>query len=125
MKLTPVLIVEEIEKSLPFWVERIGFEKTVEVPEGDKLGFVILARQGVELMLQSIESVRKDVAAFAPDGPVTKGCGMFIEVDDMEDIRRRLQGYPVVMPERVTFYGMREIGVSEPNGHTVVFAAKT
>jgi len=28
------------------------------------------------------------------------------------------------MPERVTFYGMREIGVSEPNGHTVIFAAK-
>jgi len=28
------------------------------------------------------------------------------------------------MPERVTFYGMREIGVSELNGHTVIFAAK-
>ena len=124
MKLTPVLIVEEIEKSLPFWVDRMGFEKTVEVPEGEKIGFVILVREGAELMLQSIESVRKDVAAFAPDGPVTKGCGMFIEVDDLEDIRRRLQGYPIVMAERVTFYGMREIGVSEPGGHTVMFAAK-
>jgi hypothetical protein len=29
------------------------------------------------------------------------------------------------MPERVTFYGMREIGVSDFNGHTVVFAAKS
>ena len=40
-------------------------------------------------------------------------------------MKRRLDGYPIVMPERVTFYGMREIGVSEPNGHTVVFAART
>jgi hypothetical protein len=30
----------------------------------------------------------------------------------------------IVMREQVTFYGMREIGVSEPNGHTVVFVAK-
>jgi hypothetical protein len=124
MKLTPVLIVEEIEKSLPFWIDRMGFQKTVEVPEGEKIGFVILAREGAELMMQSIESVRKDVAAFAPDGPITRCCGLFIEVEDLEDIRKRLAGYPIALPERLTFYGMREIGVSEPSGHTVIFAAK-
>src|SRR5215471_1695361 len=124
MKITAVLIVEEIEKSLAFWVQRMGFEKTVEVPEGDKLGFVILARDGAEVMMQTIASVRKDEPKFAPDGLRTKGCGLFIEVTDFEDVKRRLDGYPIVMPERVTFYGMREIGVAEPNGHTVVFAAK-
>jgi hypothetical protein len=50
---------------------------------------------------------------------------MFVEVEDFDDVKRRLDGYPIVMPERMTFYGMREIGVAEPNGHTVVFAAKT
>jgi len=29
------------------------------------------------------------------------------------------------MPERKTFYGMREISVREPGGHIVCFAAKT
>lgn len=124
MKITAVLVVEEIEKSLAFWIDRLGFEKTVEVPEGDRLGFVILVRSGAELMLQTISSVRKDEPKFAPDGLVTKGCGLFIEVDDFEDVRSRLDGYPTAMPERVTFYGMREIGVSEPNGHTVIFAAR-
>ena len=111
------MIVEEIEKSLAFWVDRMGFEKTVEVPEADRLGFVVLVRSGAELMLQTISSVRKDEPKFAPDGLVTKGCALFIEVDDFGDVRSRLDGYPTVMPERVTFYGMREIGVSEPNGH--------
>jgi catechol 2,3-dioxygenase-like lactoylglutathione lyase family enzyme len=124
MKLTPVLIVEEIEKSLTFWVDRMGFTKTVEVPEGERLGFVILVREGAELMLQTIESVRKDLPTFMPQGDYAKGCAMFIEVDDFEDARQRLAGYPIALPERVTFYGMREIGVSEPAGHTVVFAAK-
>jgi catechol 2,3-dioxygenase-like lactoylglutathione lyase family enzyme len=125
MKITTVLIVEEIEKSLAFWVDRMGFQKTVDVPEGDRLGFVILVRDGAELMMQTLSSVRKDEPRFAPERLVTKGCGLFVEVSDFEDVKRRLDGYPVVMQERVTFYGMREIGVAEPNGHTVVFAAKT
>ena len=124
MKITAVLVVEEIEKSLRFWVDRMGFQKTVEVPEGDKLGFVILAKDGAELMMQTLTSVRTDEPKFAPERVVTKGCGLFIEVNDFADVKRRLDGYPIVMAERVTFYGMKEIGVSEPNGHTVVFAAK-
>jgi len=43
-KSTPVLFVDRIEPSLAFWEERIGFARTVEVPDGDRLGFVILAR---------------------------------------------------------------------------------
>ncbi|HVW84705.1 MAG TPA: VOC family protein [Bryobacteraceae bacterium] len=123
MKITPVLIVQEIEKSLPFWVDRIGFEKTVEVPEGDRIGFVILNRDGAELMLQTAESVRKDEPKFAPQSD-SSAATLFIEVDDFADILKRLEGYPIEMAERTTFYGMREIGVREPGGHAVVFAAR-
>jgi uncharacterized glyoxalase superfamily protein PhnB len=122
MKITTVLVVESIEKSLPFWVERMGFEKTAEVPEGERLGFVILASGGTELMLQTAESVRKDQPQFAPDSSGSRAY-VFIEVDDFEDARKRLEGYPITMAERTTFYGMREIGVFEPGGHVVVFAA--
>lgn len=121
MKITPVLIVESVERSLEFWSARMGFEKTVEVPEGDKLGFVILVKDGAELMIQSLDSVRKDEPKFAKPGHAS----LFIEVEDFADTQKRLEGYPIEMPERVTFYGMREVGVFEPGGHTVVFAAKT
>ena len=49
-KLTPVLNVETIEPVLPFWVDRLGCEKTAEVPHEDALGFVILKHGDVELM---------------------------------------------------------------------------
>ena len=122
MKITAVLVVEEIEKSLPFWVERMGFEKTVEVPDGDRLGFVILVRGGAELMLQTVESVRKDVPALVPKA--VGSAAVFIEVDSFEDALKRLEGYPIALPDRTTFYGMREIGVFEPGGNTVIFAAQ-
>ena len=122
MKITAVLLVDEIEKSLPFWVELMGFEKTVDVPEGDRLGFVILVRDGAELMLQTIASARKDAPVFVPDGSASRAW-LFIEVADFADVLKRLEGYPVALAERTTFYGMREIGVIEPGGHNAIFAA--
>ncbi|HEY1240211.1 MAG TPA: VOC family protein [Bryobacteraceae bacterium] len=124
MKLTPVVIVDEIEKSLPFWIDRMGFQKTVDVPDGDRLGFAIVARDGAEVMFQTLASVLKDEPRFAKDG-LSRVASLFIEVDDFDDVRRRLKGYPIEMAERTTFYGMREIGVFEPSGHIVVFAART
>jgi hypothetical protein len=38
-RITPVLS-SEIEPLLPFWVDRLGFSKTIEVPDGNKLAFV-------------------------------------------------------------------------------------
>jgi hypothetical protein len=120
MKITPVLIVEKVETSLEFWAGRMGFEKTVDVPADDGLAFAILVKGGAELMLQSLASVQRDEPKFANTGHAA----LFIEVEDLEDIKKRLADYPIEMPERVTFYGMKEIGIFEPGGHTVIFAAK-
>ena len=119
-KLTPVIMVDAIEPCLSFW-ERLGFAKTAEVPEGDRLGFVILAKDTVEVMYQTHESVQKDAA-----GLVARerghGAGFFIEVSDIESVDRALAGIEIVVPRRQTFYGMDEIGVREPGGHVVMFA---
>src|SRR5437762_12623677 len=104
-KLTPNLIVESVEEELRFWVDRLGFEKTVEVPEGDRLGFVILKRGDLELMLQSRSSLQKDVPAIT-EGP--HHAVLYIEVPDLGAIRTALEGWPRVTPERTTFYGTRE-----------------
>ena len=62
-KLSPVLVVERIEPCLPFW-QRLGFEKTVEVPYEGALGFAILACDGIEVMYQSVASVKADVRVY-------------------------------------------------------------
>lgn len=118
-KLTPVLFVEKIEPCLPFWVERLGFEKTAEVPEGDALGFVMLTRDNVVVMLQTRSSLAKDVPALAEE---RSRSFLFIEVDDIDALAQRLEGADVVVPMRETFYGAREIGVRDPAGNVVTFA---
>jgi len=50
---------------------------------------------------------------------------LFIEVPDFADLWKRIQGEEIVVQERVTFYGMREIAIKDAAGHLLVFAAKT
>lgn len=118
-KLTPVLYVEAIEPVLPFW-ERLGFERTVEVPEGDVLGFVILERDGVEVMYQTRASVEGDVPALA-DTPMG-GSMLYFEVADLDAVETALEDVERVVPRRTTFYGADEIFVREPAGNVVGFA---
>jgi hypothetical protein len=121
-KITPVLMVDAIEPCLAFW-ERLGFENVAQVPHGDGLGFVILAKNEVEIMYQSRASVAEDVPglAAAPMG----GTMLFIEVTELDAVIALLGDAPVTFPRRTTFYGMNEIGVREPGGNMVTFAEKS
>jgi hypothetical protein len=120
-KATAVLFVEEIEKSLPFF-EAAGFKRTVEVPHGGKLGFVILQNATAEVMLQSYASATDDVKTIDPKDIKASLTYLFVEVDDLAAVERALKPYPVVIPRRVTSYGATETGYREPSGHFVTFA---
>lgn len=119
-RLTPVLPVERIEPVLDFWEARLGFERTTEVPEGDRLGFVILEREGVQVMYQTYASIANDVPELAGTPP--GGTLLFIEVDDLDAVEAALEGIEPVHPRRTTFYGADELIVREPGGHVVTFA---
>jgi uncharacterized glyoxalase superfamily protein PhnB len=119
-KITAVLAVEAVEPSLAFWQDRMGFACTVTVPHEDALGFAIVTRDGTEIMLQSHDSIRADLA-HAGEIP-GRSTALFIEVADLDAITVTLGDYPIALPRRSTFYGMHEIGVVEPGGHFAVFA---
>jgi len=120
-KATALLRVERVEPSLPFWVDRLGFQKVSEVMEGDSIGFVILSKGHVEIMLQSRASLAKDlpmlsVGALAPSV-------VYLGVTDINEIASKLNSSEIIVPKRTTYYGMDEIWVREPGGHIVGIAA--
>lgn len=120
-KMTPILFAQELEPCIKFWTERLGFQKTVEVPEGNKTGFVILEKNGLELMYQSFSSAAQDNAATgeaARKGPSF----LYIEVADLDAALEATKGAEIVMPVRTTFYHAREFGIKDPAGHYFIFA---
>jgi uncharacterized glyoxalase superfamily protein PhnB len=116
--LTPILIVDAIELCLDFW-KRLGFSVTIEVPEGDALGFVILNNGPVEVMYQTRASVAKDVPSMAkfPSSSI-----LYIHVTNIDEIIAAVSGAPVLIPKRTTFYGATEYSVQEPGGSAVSFS---
>ena len=119
--ITANLFVESIEECLPFWVDRLGFTVTAEVPHEGHIGFVILALGDVELMLQSRASVAADIAPLANESFRSM---LYIRVGDLAPLRKALAGATHVVPERHTFYGADEIIVRDPAGNVVAFAQR-
>lgn len=121
-RITSVLLVKEIEPVLPFWIDKLGFTKTIEVPDGNKLAFVALVKGNTEVMYQTYTSVEKDapasMSAAARKGPTY----LYMEVDNLDAVLAAFKDTPKVMPERTAFYGMREFAVQEPGGHFITFA---
>jgi uncharacterized glyoxalase superfamily protein PhnB len=121
-RITPVLLVNEVEPEIPFWVDRLGFTKTMAVPDGNKLAFVAFQKGSTEVMYQTYASVEKDappsMAAQSRKGPTY----LYVEVDNLDAVLAEMKDLKHVMPERTAPYGMREFAVQDPGGHFITFA---
>jgi hypothetical protein len=121
MKITPVLVVPEIEPVLPLW-EALGFARVAEVPHGDRLGFVILAGDGAEVMYQTVDSVRVDEPKVL-EGKSIGAASLFIEVPKLDDAVAKLPaGTEVFVERRTTPYGATETFIRDAAGNVIVFA---
>lgn len=118
---TSIEIVEEIEPHLDFWVKRLGFKKAVEVPHGDRLGFVILAKDEQQIMMQTRASIGEDIAVMAPHLE-KRTVVQYIDVDSLDAVLTCLGDWKLLLPPRETFYGAKEIAVQDPAGFLLVFA---
>jgi uncharacterized glyoxalase superfamily protein PhnB len=118
---TPILHVKSVEPSLKFWTERFGFKPTIQVPEGNHIGFVALESGSIELMYQTFEGMQ------AADNPlahtVDKGPSfVFMEVPDINGVIKSLEGAEIVQGLHETFYGAQEVVAKEPGGHIIIFS---
>jgi hypothetical protein len=117
-KLTPVLVVEAIEPCLPFWEGRLGFKRTIEVPHGNRLGFVSLQRDAVEVMIQTKASALEDLPQAEGRG---NSAALYFEVKSIAEVEEALRGLPILVRRRAP-YGAEELFLREPGGHVVGFA---
>jgi uncharacterized glyoxalase superfamily protein PhnB len=121
-KSTPILHVKQVEPSLKFWHERFGFKTTIQVPEGDHLGFAAIEQGGIELMFQTYEGMKGEA-----DSPLAKAADqgpsfIFMEVPDINNTIEALKGADIVQGQHETPYGAQEVVAREPGGHFVIFS---
>ena len=127
---TPNLVVSNVERSLAFYRDVLGFSVTATVPDAQPFAFAWMQRDGVSVFLNSLEAVRQDHEGLAsrPLG----GTGTLFIVLEAATVSEGVDALfasigdraRVFMPLKDQFYGMREFGIEDPDGYVIFFAQR-
>jgi catechol 2,3-dioxygenase-like lactoylglutathione lyase family enzyme len=124
-KLTPNLIVSNVERSAAFYRDVLGFTVQMTVPDATPYAFAIVTSGPVEVFLNAPEAAYAEYPAFKTmtlGGTLT----LFVEVTEIEDEYARLAPLvTVVMPFEKKWYGMTEFAFLDPDGYIITYAQRT
>jgi uncharacterized glyoxalase superfamily protein PhnB len=133
--LAPNLMTENVNASIEFYCNRLGFtylngmiadseQCAAEYSAQTPLQWAMLSRSGAMLMLQERTSIAGDYSPFAKM-PVAASAAFYLEVGDLDKLLAGLgSDVDIVVPDRTTFYGMREVWIRDNNGYIVTLAQK-
>jgi len=123
-KLTPNLVVNNVERSLAFYVDQLGFDRGLTVPDQSPFVFASVTSGAVEIFLNDAATVVKEYPAFA-GRPIGATATLFIEMEGVDALHDRLKAsVKIVMPLVTQFYGMREFAIEDPDGYVITFAER-
>lgn len=120
---TPVLFVDRVEPTRDFF-RRLGFEVAFDVPEGGRLGFAMVTKDGVNVMVET-RGNSNEPAALQALSRESRRAVIFIEVDDVGAVIAALAGAKIAVERHTTFYNADELTFEEPGGNLVTFAKIT
>lgn len=133
-KITTNIIVEDVGRTLDFYEAVLGFGLVMAVPEDSQqvvttrpahtpLAFAIVRQGNAELMFQSQRSLSRESDA-AAGHTMVGNISLYIEVDDVRDLYRRLRDKATIHKDlHTTFYGMEEFYLCDCNGYVLGFAS--
>ena len=123
-KLTPNLLVANVERSLTFYVDTLGFERGMTVPEQSPFVFASVTSGAVEIFFNDAATGAKEYQAFAGK-PIGATGTLFIEAEGVDALHDRLKPRAkIVMPIVNQFYGTREFAIEDPDGYVLTFAER-
>ena len=123
-KIIPNLIASNVERSLVFYRDVLGFSVTATVPESAPFVFAFITRGDITVFLNAPEAAIEEYPAFK-DRPIGGTLTLFFEVAGVRDAYAALASkVKVVMPLEVKWYGMTEFAFEDPDGYLITFAER-
>jgi uncharacterized glyoxalase superfamily protein PhnB len=115
----PTFIVDDVGATIRWYQAELSFAAH-PFPENEPWVFAILARDGIEIMLQRIAGYQKpDLSPLRPAGV----WDAYIRMRGVKELYESLRGKTFIrMPLRKQPYGDWEFEVRDPNGYVLVFS---
>ena len=123
-KLNPNLIVSNVDASLRFYEDVLGFDRSMTFPELSPFMFASVTSGPVKIFLSDRSTVIKEDPRLS-DLPFGGGNIMLIEVDGVDAVHTRIASLvKVVMSLRTQSFGLREFAIQDPDGYIITFAER-
>ena len=123
-KITPNLLVANVERSLAFYVDTLGFTRGMTVPDASPFAFASVTAGPVEIFFNDAAGAVQEYPGFAGK-PIGCTGTLFIELQGIDAFHERLEpSVKIVMPIETKFYGMREFAIEDPDGYVITFAER-
>ena len=124
-KVTPNLVVANMEKSLAFYRDTLGFSVSQTVPDKAPFIFAWMKRDDADIFLNANlppQPGEPDLYAGKTVGGGTLSLYLVMEGIDALYASVQQQKVPIVIAMHKQFYGMKEFAVHDPDRYLLIFA---
>jgi catechol 2,3-dioxygenase-like lactoylglutathione lyase family enzyme len=121
-KAVPFFAVSDMERSIRFYVEGLGFEMTNKWIDGGKLRWCWLQLGGGAIMLQEFTKKEYDLPT---DEKVGIGVSIYFICEDALNIYREARSRNLVPKTPSVENGMWVTGIADPDGYRIFFESPT
>jgi catechol 2,3-dioxygenase-like lactoylglutathione lyase family enzyme len=123
-KITPNLIVADMEKSLKFYRDVLGFTVSKTVPDKAPFYFAWLKRGEADIFLNQQAPPQPGQPDVLAGRQIGGTLSMYIAMERIEDLLKTVesQGVKIAIPLHKEFYGMKEFAVFDADGYLIIFA---
>ncbi len=121
-KITTNLMVEDVDKSVNFYKEMLGFSLVLNVPnEEGGSQFAIISLNDMVLMLQQRTSMMVEYKTLKRE-TINPSVSLFIDVTNFMELYNSLKSsHQIHIDIHNTFYGSKEFSILDIDGYVLTF----
>ena len=121
--LTPNLMVNDVEETIEYYTDILGFTLLKTVPEVGVIDWAMVKRNNVMLMFQSAKSLKDELPKLKAQKP-GGGLTFYIKVDKITELHEELMDNEVeiISDLESTFYDTIEFSIIDINGYILTFS---
>jgi len=121
--LTPNLMVNDVEESIEYYTDLLGFTLLRTIPDTGHPDWAMVKRNDVIIMFQSAKSLRSNLPRLKGEKP-GGGLTFYIKVDRITELHEELanNNVEIISELESTFYHTIEFSIVDVNGYVLTFS---
>jgi len=122
--LAPNIMVADVNKSIDFYQQQLGFQTIMTVPPSGKFEWAMMMKDNVTIMLHLKNSMQTEYPQFQ-NKPIGGTVISYITIKNIDALYQEFKGKETMIKDlHKTFYGMKEFSICDLDGYVLTFSER-